>query len=360
MIKKLEINALKSIKKLSLDCTNLNIFAGTNSSGKSTIMQSLLIASQYVTSNGQTGLNGYWVKLGDFKSVKSLYCKNDEISIKIEGETEDEVLDINIKDNATMSVVNSLYEPYEIKMKRLYELFSYKKNFFYVPFDRIGVQDTFNKNLEQESRFGRKCEYAISYLEAQKDEFEKNSIAPELIRDKNNKTLLAQVNYWFKEIVGSTIETESVDGQRIKVNYKMSDGIKHAPTNVGSGISYLISILIVCLASEKNSTILIENPEIHLHPKAQSKLMKFLYFIAGSGRQLFIETHSDHIFNGIRAGVSSNEMDSKKIAVNFINCDEKDGSANSVIQFGKMGNVVNPIPDLFDQFELDLNKMIGL
>lgn len=116
----------------------------------------------------------------------------------------------------------------------------------------------------------------------------------------------------------------------------------------------------MCLSSEKDSTIIIENPEIHLHPKAQAKLMKFLYFIAASGRQLFIETHSDHIFNGIRVGIATNEMDSNKIAVNFVTCDEKEGSQNSVIQFGKMGNILNPIPDLFDQFELDINKMIGL
>ena len=360
MIKRLKINALKSIKDLSIECTNLNVFAGTNSSGKSSIMQSLLIASQYITTNGQNGLNGYWVKLGDFKSVKSLYCKTDEIYIQLEDETEDEVLSLNIKDNASMNEAHISYEPYEIKMRNLYSLFSYKKNFFYIPFDRVGVQDTFNKNLEQESRFGNKCEYSISYLESQKDEVEKSSVAPELIRDKKNKTLLAQVNYWFKEIVGSTIGTESIDSQRIKVYYKMADGIWHAPTNVGSGISYLISILIVCLASERNSTILIENPEIHLHPKAQSKLMNFLYFIADSGRQLFIETHSDHIFNGIRAGIATNEMDSTKIAVNFVTCDEKAGTQNSVIQFDKMGNIINPFPDLFDQFELDINKMIGL
>lgn len=360
MIKNLEINAFKSIKKLSIPCTNLNIFTGTNSSGKSSIMQSLLIASQYITTNRQNGLNGYWINLGDFKSVRSLYCKTDEIAICLEDETSEEILSLDIKDNVAMHGVNISYEPYEVVMKKLYELFSYKRNFFYIPFDRIGVQETFNKNLEQETRFGRKCKYAISYLEAQKDEVENNSIASELVMDKSNKTLLAQVNYWLKDIVGATIETESIDSQRIKVYYKMSDGIRHTPTNVGSGISYIISILIICLASEKNSIILIENPEIHLHPKAQSKLMSFLYFIANSGRQLFIETHSDHIFNGIRAGIATEEMDSKKVTVNFVTCDEKEGTQNNVIEFGKKGRISNNLPDLFEQFDLDLNKMLGL
>lgn len=360
MIKNLEIIALKSIKKLSIPCTNLNILVGTNSSGKSSIMQSLLIASQYITTNRQNGLNGYWLNLGDFKSVRCIYCKTDEISIRLEEETSDESLTLCIKDNVAMRGVNISYEPYEVVSRNIYNMFSYKKNFFYIPFDRIGVQDTFNKNLEQETRFGKKCEYAIGYLEAQKDEVEKNPIAQELVKNKSNKTLLAQINYWLKDIVDATIETESIDSQRIKVHYKMADGIKHTPTNVGSGISYLISILVVCLSSARNSIILIENPEIHLHPKAQSKLMQFLYFIADSGRQLFVETHSDHIFNGVRAGLSTKEMDASKVNVNFVTCDEVDGTEINKIKFDEIGSIVNPIPDLFDQFELDLNRMLGL
>lgn len=62
-------------------------------------------------------------------------------------------------------------------------------------------------------------------------------------------------------------------------------------------------------------------PEIHLHPKAQSKLCEFLYFVSQSGRQLFIETHSDHIFNGLRVGVANGSMNQEDISVNFF-CNE--------------------------------------
>lgn len=74
----------------------------------------------------------------------------------------------------------------------------------------------------------------------------------------------------------------------------------------------------MCLGAESDSVIIIENPEIHLHPKAQSKLCEFLYFVSQSGRQLFIETHSDHIFNGLRVGVANGSMNQEDISVNFL------------------------------------------
>ena len=134
---------------------------------------------------------------------------------------------------------------------------------------------------------------------------------------------------------------------------------------MGSGISYLISILIACLGSEEKSTIIIENPEIHLHPKAQSRLCEFLYFVSQSGRQLFVETHSDHIFNGLRAGTATGCMDRSHITVNFFAVnDQYETQCNPVI-FKEYGKIVGTndemdINDLFDQFEIDLDRMLGL
>ncbi len=137
------------------------------------------------------------------------------------------------------------------------------------------------------------------------------------------------------------------------------------PVNVGSGISYLITILITCLASDKGDIILIENPEIHLHPKAQSKLCEFLYYIGSSGRQLFVETHSDHIFNGIRVGISNKTMKEDYIKVNFFVLDKNYNTQCNPVKFGDFGKVMGTnkeldINDLFDQFEIDLDRMLGL
>ena len=102
-----------------------------------------------------------------------------------------------------------------------------------------------------------------------------------------------------------------------------------------------------------------------MHPKAQSRLSEFLYFVSMAGRQLFVETHSDHIFNGLRAGVVTGQVSQEDISVNFFAMNNKYETQNNPIVFKEHGNIVGTnenmdLNDLFDQFELDLNRMLGL
>ena len=106
--------------------------------------------------------------------------------------------------------------------------------------------------------------------------------------------------------------------------------------------------------------IVLENPEIHLHPSAQAKLCEFLYFVSGNRRQLFIESHSDHVFNGFRAGIAAGEMKKEAINIQFISLNDEHVSQAMKVRIGRMGRVENQKKNLFDQFDLDLNKMIGL
>ena len=71
MIKKLVIDNFKSIEHVEVSCANLNLFVGTNSSGKSTILQALLLLAQH-TSFSQ-GLSGELVSLGSYDDSKCKY-----------------------------------------------------------------------------------------------------------------------------------------------------------------------------------------------------------------------------------------------------------------------------------------------
>lgn len=146
---------------------------------------------------------------------------------------------------------------------------------------------------------------------------------------------------------------------------KSSDALYCRPVNIGSGVSYLISIIISCLGSSDNDILIIENPEIHLHPKAQSKLCEFLYFVSKANRQIFVETHSDHIFNGLRVGIATKQMKQEEISVNFFGLDDKNETQCNPIVFGDYGKVIGSnknmdIDDLFDQFDIDLDRMLGI
>lgn len=70
--------------------------------------------------------------------------------------------------------------------------------------------------------------------------------------------------------------------------------------NVGFGYSYILSIIVSALIAKEGNILIIENPEAHLHPKAQLNLSYLLAKLTGNGVQVFIETHSEHIVNGFR------------------------------------------------------------
>lgn len=379
MISKIHIQALKSIQNLEVRCSRLNLVVGTNSSGKSTFLQALLLDAQ----NGidEYGLNGPMIALGDYREVRNYTMSKSDIKIELfeDGkkkpasvifrESDDNKCEVSvsgdIKDDGILLLLDDI-EPDPNLATHL----SYESGFHYLSCHRLGVRDIYQKNLRNEDDFGIEGEYALSYLlknqeKPVEDELKINNV-------EITSSLIDQVNYWLHYIVGTTIKLNDLK----KTNYfqvvynnnisnQNSETLFCRPINVGSGISYLISILIMCIASQEDDVLVIENPEIHLHPKAQSRLCEFLYFISLKNRQLFVETHSDHIFNGIRVGVATDKMDSNNIAVNFFSLDNNYATQCNPIQFGEFGKIIGlnnnmDLNDLFDQFDIDLDRMLGI
>lgn len=144
----------------------------------------------------------------------------------------------------------------------------------------------------------------------------KLQVIDELLKD-DRKMLDSQVNYWLSYILDTTIQTEEIVGtNQVKAQFKNGNAFVR-PKNIGSGISYLVSILIICLSAQKGQIIIIENPEIHLHPKAQSKLGEFLAFIASKGIQIIIETHNDHLINRICYEQYRGTLSSDKVIIHY-------------------------------------------
>lgn len=349
MIQKIEVKGLKSINNLNLKCTNLNLITGTNSSGKSTFLQAIMLffqcqkALEFNYKTVKTDLNGKYISLGNFRENKNPFCEN--IEIKILNNNFDDFTSYTFNPDETINC----FVDYNNED-------SNKLNLKYLSCNRIGSQDIFYQNYIDDN-FDEKGEYSIYYLE-------KNSslkLSNELIKDMSSNTLLTQVNYWLNYIVNATIKTEDFSQTDIvKATYSINNSGQRRTKNVGSGVSYLLSVIVLCLLSQKNDVLIIENPEIHLHPKAQSKVCEFLYFISQAGIQLFIETHSDHIFNGIRVGLSNGNIERNKVSVNFFDLDCDNCTNNTVVEFGKRGRILNNVDGLFDQFNLDLNSMLGI
>lgn len=362
MIKKVKISALKSIENLTVECSKLNVLAGANSSGKSTFLQALLLIAQ--NSHIRQGLNGEYVSLGDFRrDAKNCYVTSDRIDIELTTQPETVMpFRITFQEDDERNKP-SLMEEWLERMKQAEDAMPFLKDFStypnirYLACSRIGVQDVYPKNYNDKDGVGINGEYAIFCLQANKN----LRLDKSLICDSSSETLLSQVNYWLHYIIGASISVEDIPGTDVvKASYDIGNERSTRPCNVGSGISYLISIIVMCLLSKQKDVLIIENPEVHLHPKSQSRICDFLYYIASTGRQLFIETHSDHIFNGIRAGIATGAMERENIIINFFYLNENLCTQNSQISIGKNGRILNYVDGLFDQFDLDLDRMLKI
>ncbi len=350
MLNKLYIKDFKSIDNLTLNLRYLTILAGTNSAGKSSIIQSILLLSHNITNDFNSPLNGHLVSIGNFDEASNFITNAKKFNIDLDG-FELEFIGDDSKKNCEVKIIKD--------NEAIKDVLNYhRKKLHYICADRLGSQDLYLKNFDMYDKFGVFGEFAIDYFEKEK----RNPIENNLIIDKNSTTLETQVNYWLKYIINAKLQTnEIMESDRVKATFNYMNNRPVRTKNIGSGLSYIISILIVCLASKKDDVIIIENPEIHLHPKAQSKLTEFFTFIANAGIQLIIETHSDHIFNGIRVAVNKKRISTDKISINFFDLDmETLLTKHSEIKLNEYGGVINHINGLFDQFDDDLDELLGL
>ena len=160
--------------------------------------------------------------------------------------------------------------------------------------------------------------------------------------------------------------TPKKEADKVTIDYGYKGIGSHAPTmglkpkNIGFGISYSLSIVVALLSAKPGALLIIENPEAHLHPRGQSKLAELIARTAKSGVQIFIESHSDHIFNGIRKAIHAELIDNNLVKVHFFELDKQNTSKSTEILFSDKGRIINTIPGLFDQFDDDLDELLDL
>ena len=75
------------------------------------------------------------------------------------------------------------------------------------------------------------------------------------------------------------------------------------PANIGYGISYAFPTLTAGLTAPAGCTLIIDSPEAHLHPRGQARMGAFLAQMASAGVQILLETHSDHVMDGVRIAI---------------------------------------------------------
>lgn len=335
MIDSLHIQGLKSIDDQVFEITPLTIVTGLNSTGKSTLLQSVLLVARLNSENGRIFLPEVTTR---FEILRNKYTKAEKISIDLAGKWGK--CDFYVKQD--ISVCNY---PEEVSRPII------EKNFFYLSANRIGPENL--ASISDEKICGLNGEALFGTYEKEKSK----ALRESLIRDDNSYTLSTQVNYWLCHILGLPIElsTNQVNQMTADVRYK-SDGIPDImPSELGAGVSYLAKILILCLRAAEGDLVMIENPEIHLHPAAQSRLGEFLAFIAARGTQLILETHCDNLINRVRYEVYAGRIPANDVTIYY-----KESITTPFVKIGinGRGQYTTDFPEGF--FDATLSELIEM
>ncbi len=95
--------------------------------------------------------------------------------------------------------------------------------------------------------------------------------------------------------------------------------------SVGVGVSQVLPVILLCLLSKPADVLILEQPELHLHPALQKQMADFLLTFVCAGRQILVETHSDHLVNQLRNQVTADETDEARKLVKLIFAEQTDG-----------------------------------
>ncbi len=351
MLNKYKVKNYKSFKENDFELSQLNLFSGANSAGKSSAIQALLNAADNLRKETDTHKAvACHTPVVTFNETRNFItnAKNYEIDLT-EGEKE-----VNLCFTPGDDAFKSINVGQDRKPSAdLYTLLHH--NLFYLPAMRTGRLDnsTLNPNAEQ-NPLGINGEYIIDFYQNNR-----NQLLPEsLWAGKETKTLEGQVNLWLNKLTGYRLAVD-LEGTQYRVKFETIGGKQIFPYHVGTGISFITEVIIVCLALPENSIIIIENPEIHLHPSAQADLINFLAMIAKAGRQVIIESHSDHLFNGIRRLLHKNEILLEDVRVYHFSRGEEGLTQGEQVALSQQGGIQNYIPGMFEQFDKDLDDILS-
>jgi predicted ATPase len=150
---------------------------------------------------------------------------------------------------------------------------------------------------------------------------------------------------------------------RLEYSFDMGKDVssRYRNTNVGFGITYTLPIIVAVLASPPGTIILVENPEAHLHPRGQAKIGELLALAASCGVQVVIETHSDHVLNGIRLAVHGGKIKPEDVQLNYFQRREKQGQAFTKVispHIDRNGRIDRWPDGFFDEWEKSLYVLL--
>lgn len=375
MLKRIHLENFKASKDVDVRLAPLTVLSGVTSSGKSTLLQAIAILRQSHSLDGHPKglrLTGELLQLGQCRDVLNEDALGDAITISV------------VEDDSTYRWVsrgefdyNEL--PFETEPPSL-PTFITSPNFQFLQANRI-VPQTLYPQASHQARatgfLGPHGEYTVGFLTTARD----NRVPPARMAPKTafgvpadlfdkvapTDGLLDQVAGWLQHLSpGVRLDTtalKATDEVLLQFRYmgrsKDVGSDSYRPTNVGFGLTYSLPIIVACLAAPRDALLLLENPEAHLHPRGQSTLGELIARCVNDGVQVIVETHSDHLLNGIRLAVKRKLLNSSDVALHFFERSIETGEAfvrtPALFENGRLSNWPE---GFFDQWDKDVEALL--
>lgn len=332
MIKELTLKGFKSFYDVTLDIAPLTVLTGLNSSGKSSVIQALLM----LKTRGR-GLEGH----GTPEELTNIFYSKR----------------YTIQTTFTTPGGREFSYGFGPEVERDQNIYGLP-SFIYVSADRYGPRTSIPINNSYE--LGERGDNVLKCIE----EFEGTELDGRL-RHENSEgfTFGYNLRAWLGAITPG-VEFKSFIEKMTDSSYSMFDG--HRATNVGFGLSYSLPIIVaIFMGSLKrdkriyNPVVLLENPEAHLHPKGQTEMARLICSAVAAGAQVIVETHSDHLFDGIRIYAKQHPGFAEKVSTHWFELDKEKLTHVESPKLDDNGKLDFWPAGMFDQFGLNAAELLG-
>ena len=364
MIESLHLRNFKCFRDQKVPLGALTVLAGINGAGKSTVIQAILALHQWWEDlqGSPNPWRGPLVNLGSFRDV--LHEGSDDDMFRI---------DARFSDGAT-----AYYEQRpargggQVGRSSRDTTDAYPRDLFYLSADRLGPRPTLpyvEGERAEVTPLGKRGEHVLWYL----SRMGSVPVHPAVRHsDETKNTLTNQANAWLGVVSpGAALEVKVIpeaDSAVASYRYERPADVPSRPfraANVGFGVSYALPPIIALLAPKRDGNdprehlIIIENPEAHIHPAGQTSLAELAARAVAGGSQVILETHSDHMLNGVRLAVAEGILNPNRVVIHYFERTGLDVRVTTPVLTDTGRLDVWP-EGFFDQHERNLSRLISI
>lgn len=388
MIREIQLRGFKRFQDERLPLAPLTVLTGFNCGGKSSAMQSLLLL-HHAAAEGIGGapavntvaLNAPGLALGDLGAVRNETAREDTFTLGLTmgganvawtlgwPTWRSESLAVPVQRIALNGRAQDAKVPGDLPFAPTWlredagalSILEALARLRFVPADRLGPAETYP--LDDPARHetpGPRAERTFGNLVWR--DLDPLPVPALCHASDAARTIRRQAEAWLSELFPGT----SLEPRRAAHANLLTLGIRtceelgfHRPQNVGFGVTYVLPLILSLLTARAGDVVLFENPEAHLHPRAQARLARFCAKAAAAGIQVILETHSDHVLNGVRVAVHAGQIPPDDVSILFFGGPSaQPGEVFSQIRVDRRGRLDQWPTGFFDETDQLLDRLL--